>query len=973
MSISPEFENGLKKLSMLRDDTETTGLYFLSDNKEAVPDVYIKMHLEESKLYKPTAIYVTQFDNNQSSKPQIYIYDNTSNQFNDEKIDELHKRLWNAYKVPMFFIFSKTEVKIYNCLQEPNISDIGELEKISPFATIELASKINQKLKSFKAEMFDSGAFWDSKYKNEFSFENSVYQILLEELRKSREKLIEKEILSKKLIDSLFIKSILLRYLEERGVFNEGNENKKPYWDRFKKGATSFTHLFGDSNAIVNLFIDLKKRFNGGIFDIGDEEKEELLEANLTEFQYFLEGNKDGKQLVLWSRYSFVDLPIELISNIYELFLKSEDKEKKGIVYTPPILVNLMIDEIMPLDKPQKDFKLIDPSCGSGIFLVGAYKRLIQWWMSQHQWKKPSPKIARDIIKKSIYGVDKEEGAVHLAIFSLSLALCDTFLPDVIWNNLQFDNLEESKNVVQKDFFDYIQDENCSNDFDLVIGNPPFLSDSDSQAFKELEKKESKNRAKVDSKLLKLPDKQLALFFLEQSFKLLKNDAYLCMVQPSAFLYSNNVQNFRNHLFKKYKCKQIIDFACLNSSLFKRKGSGANVAISTVFMQNQKPNIAKDLILHITVRQTFLAKEKIYFDLSHYDFHWLNYKDVLKQKSIWKCDLMGGGRIKSIIRRLDNYSNLGNYLKEKVDKNDWVYSEGFIVWKNGKNKANYITGKPTLPAKAFKEDGIDDSELYIFKEENFDRVRDKRIYEPPHILIKEKIGGKKLITALRTDYLTFRNDTIGIHSPNEQIGELINLEQRFKNFGNLYLFYLAASSGQAGVSRATTILKKDIDSLPYPKDDEDLKLSKVEQYFANDTLDYMMDFCKGNKNSPLLESVTKKQLEEFQLVYCDLLNSMYEDFKPLDSFETNSFIGCSFYYKNKPSSMLLESSKNLDDNLSLLINDKTGQNVNIKRVLRFYDENVIYIIKPKQYRFWLKSIAVRDADETFADLVKMGY
>lgn len=972
MSISLSFENGLKKLSMLRDDTETTGLYFL-DDENPIDDAYIKMHLEESKQYEPTAIYVTQFDNKQSSKPQIYIYDNTSNLFSSSEIDELHKRLWNAYKVPMFFIFSKDEVRIYNCLQKPNISDSGELEKISPFETIKIASNINQKLKSFKAEMFDSGAFWDTEYKDKFLFDNSVYQILLDELKKSREKLIEKEILSKKLIDSLLIKSILLRYLEERGVFNEGNENKIPYWNQFKKGATSFTHLFDNSKAIVDLLVDLKKRFNGGIFDLGDEERKELLNADLTEFKYFLEGNKDGKQLVLWSRYSFEDLPIELISNIYELFLKSKDKEKKGIVYTPPILVNLMIDEIMPLDKPQKDFKLIDPSCGSGIFLVGAYKRLIQWWMFKNQWKKPSTDIARDIIKKSIYGVDKEEGAVHLAIFSLSLALCDTFLPDVIWNNLQFDNLAESGNVIEKDFFEYIQKKEFDNDFDLVIGNPPFLSDSDSSAFKELEKEESRNRPKIDKKVLKLPDRQLALFFLEQSFKLLKDDAYLCMIQPSAFLYSNNVQNFRNYLFEKYKSKQVIDFACLNSSLFKRKGSGANVAVSTVFMQKQKPNMAQDVILHITVRQTFLSKEKIYFDLSHYDFHWLRYVDVLKQKSIWKCDLMGGSRVKSIIGRLNNFPSLGNYLQEKVNENNWVYSEGFIVWENGKNKANYITGKPTLPARAFQEDGIEDSEIYIFEEEYFHRVRDKKLYEPPHILIKEKIGRKKLITALRTDYLTFRDDTIGIHAPSKQIDELINLEQRFKSFGNLYLFYLAASSGQAGVGRATTILKKDIDSLPHPKNNKDLKLSKVEQYFANDTLDYMMDFCKGNKNSPLLNNATQNHIDEFQIVYCDLLNSMYNDFKPLNTFETDSFIGCSFYYKDKPSSVLLESSKELNKNLSSIINNKIGQNVNIKRVLRFYYENVIYIIKPKQYRFWLKSIAVRDADETFADLVKMGY
>lgn len=956
---SKAFINGLNMLSML--DSRETGLYF-ADSTE-ITNPYVLMHLEEAKRYKPDAIYITQLEN-QPLIPQIYIYDNTEDKLDDNKITQLHKQLWNAYKVPMFFVFSKTKIEIYNCLQKPQISG-QELQKISPLETISLVAEINN---AFSAEMFDTGAFWNTKYANYFLFKNSVYESLLDELKTLRDNLIQKNMLSKEGTESLLIKSILLRYLEERGVFEEG------YWNSFQKNANSFIDLFDDSKIVVKLLDDLSEHFNGGVFKLrNNDERDELLNADLKEFKYFLKGNKQGKQLLLWSLYSFKDLPIELISNIYELFLKSEDKEKKGIVYTPPILVNLMIDEIMPLDKPQKNFKLLDPSCGSGIFLVAAYKRLIQWWMIENKWEKPSPTVARNIIKKSIYGVDIHPGAVQLSIFSLSLALCDTLQPNAIWDELKFDNLEESNNIIHEDFFNYVQDNKFHNKFDLVIGNPPFVSDTDSRGFKILERKESKNRPKIADKRLVLPDKQLALLFLEQGFKLLTPDSFLCMIQPSAFLYSQNSHNFRNYLFTEYKCKQIIDFACLNSSLFKRKGNGANVAVSATFMQKQKPDFNKDSILHVTVRETFLAKEKIYFDLSHYDFHWLNYKDALEQKSIWKCDLMGGSRIRSIIKTFDANRKLGDYLHEKVTNNNWIYSEGFTVWKNGIKQANYITGNPTLPAKAFQEEGIDNSKIYLLEEKYFERTRDKRLYEPPHLLIKKKLGNKKIITEYRNDYLTFRNDTIGVHAPDEDKEELLEMGKRLSDYGSLYLFYLASSSGKAGVSHATTILKKDIDLLPYPEYNEDLKLSKVEQYFANDTLNYMINFCKGNNNSPLLEAVTSSQLEEFQIVYCDLLNSIYNNFKPLNTFETESFSGCSFYYKNKPSKLLLESSKELDKNLVSIINYKLGQTVNVKRVLRFYDENVIYIIKPKQYRFWLKSIAVRDADETFADLVKMGY
>ena len=972
MSLSP-FENGLNKLSMLSEDR---GLYFLNDNTQPPQ---IKIHIEEAKKYNPTAIYVTQFENG-SVKPQIYIYDNTSNQLTDSEITNQHKRLWNAYKVPMFFVFTNTEVKVYNCLEQPIINKMnGQLENITPFETIQLLSKITEE---FQATMFDSGAFWNSKYKDKFSFSDSVYESLLKELKDLREDLISQNILSIKTTESLLIKTILLRYLEERGVFEEGIENKKLYWNKFKKGATSFTDLFDDSKAVISLLDELNKHFNGGVFDIGKEDSEErieLLNADLKEFQYFLKGNKDGKQLVFWSRYSFKDLPIELISNIYELFLKSEDKAKGGVVYTPPILVNFMIDEIMPLDKPQKNFKLIDPSCGSGIFLVGAYKRLIQWWMIENDWKKPSTTVARNIITNSIYGVDKEEGAVQLSIFSLALALCDTFLPDTIWKKLQFDNLKESKNILERDFFEYIEEENeyhekvNHNKFDLVIGNPPFVSGTDTKSFKELEKKELKNRPKVNNKSLVLPDKQLALFFLEQSFKLLKANAYLCMVQPaSPFLYNHKPQAFRSYLFEKYQTHQIIDFSGL-----KKLFNTATVSVAVAFMQKKSPDVEKDIILHLTVRETFFEKEKKYFDLNHYDFHWLKYKDVLEEKNIWKCNLLGGGRIRTIINRLSSYQSLGEYL----DSRNWVCAEGFQV--EGKDKykenhtADYITGKPTMPPEAFDEErGIIDDMIYIEEETNFHRHRfkNRKIYEPPHLLIKEKLGNNQIIAEYRDDYLTFKNDSIGIHAPENEKKELQVLESRLKKFSNTFLFYLITTSGRAAIGKATSLLKKDLVLLPYPADDEELQLSKIEQYFADDTFDIMLNYIKSNnKNSLVLKRVTDEQLDEFQSVYCELLNSTYKHLKPLNKFETKSFIGCSFYYKDRPTSSLLENSKELDSHLSAIINNKTGQNVNIKRVLRFYDKNVIYIIKPKEYRFWLKSIAVRDADETFTDLIKMGY
>ena len=86
-----------------------------------------------------------------------------------------------------------------------------------------------------------------------------------------------------------------------------------------------------------------------------------------------VEGQQDEDgQLNIWQLYSFKDLPVELISHIYQLFVKDADSS----VYTPPFLVRLMLGEVLSwerLDRLQQLNQIIlDPSCGSGVFLVEA-------------------------------------------------------------------------------------------------------------------------------------------------------------------------------------------------------------------------------------------------------------------------------------------------------------------------------------------------------------------------------------------------------------------------------------------------------------------------------------------------------------------------------------------------------------------------------------------------------------------------
>ena len=122
---------------------------------------------------------------------------------------------------------------------------------------------------------------------------------------------------------------------------------------------------------------------------------------------------------------------MELVSHIYQLFVNDE----AAAVYTPPFLVRLILGESLNWERldrlDREDEIILDPACGSGVFLVEAYKRLVLHWRSRNDWKRPGILVLKKLLTR-VHGIDLEDGAVELAAFSLCLALCDALKPEEI-------------------------------------------------------------------------------------------------------------------------------------------------------------------------------------------------------------------------------------------------------------------------------------------------------------------------------------------------------------------------------------------------------------------------------------------------------------------------------------------------------------------------------------------------------------
>ena len=93
---------------------------------------------------------------------------------------------------------------------------------------------------------------------------------------------------------------------------------------------------------------------------------------------------EDGSQ-ALFDVYDFSILPVEFISNVYERFIGKENQEKEGAYYTPLFLAEYVVENTVSRylrTTTESKCRVLDPACGSGIFLVETLRRIIDHFIT---------------------------------------------------------------------------------------------------------------------------------------------------------------------------------------------------------------------------------------------------------------------------------------------------------------------------------------------------------------------------------------------------------------------------------------------------------------------------------------------------------------------------------------------------------------------------------------------------------------
>jgi hypothetical protein len=891
-------------------------------------------------------VFFRRFSDERSSQVAAYVIDNSDDRFNEQNLAMIHQKLWLNGSAPLLYVGWQTRVDVLSCARGPDFWREGEGYKYNPAAQIEVTAQISQALEEkhhrFSAFRLSDGTFWENPENFELAqADKAAHRRLIKAVVEADRKLGGAK---NPLLRRLLLLTVLIKYLEDRDVF------PKHWFARFREGATCFFDILqhGTPSEVRKLLDELQTKFNGDVFDLPENNGHSLTKDDLRRLADLAEARTEGNQRYLWKLFSFTHIPVEVLSHLYQRFAQ----RGKGAVFTPPFVASLMLDYALPYDRLTGTEKILDPTCGSGVFLVGAFRRLIHFWRSQNGWKQPDASTLKTILKQSIFGVELQEEAMHLTAFSLALAVCDALQPNVIWRDLRFDKLANS-NLLGGDFFEHIdklRPASGNNGFGVIIGNPPFMKFS--EAAERVHDSSKKRRVSV-------PDKQMAYLIAEEAMSLLQDGGRMCLIQHHGFLYNEKAQDFQKSFVASNQVEAILDFTSI-----RKLYDGADPKTVALVVTKQKPSLTHR-INHYTFRRTFSVQERIGFELDHYDRHLVTQQAAQEHTWVWRVNLLGGGRLVQLAERMAQMPKLRQFVEEK----GWDYGEGFIAASTGRREpALWLTGKPFLPTRAFTIRGIDESKLGIVVEKKFRSAYTESRYSAPIILIREH---DSLPCEFRSrGFLAYKAKIVGIHAEPSQETVLRQFYDDFLENRSALRAFCVLFGTQALLGKATAILKRDIDVLPWPQDGMSWDLNQWEKILCEDVVDLTAEFVRRGQNSQLLRKrVNSTNLQIYTEVFVKMLGSVYTNLRAVKSLVFDGIAYQAFCFGKTPEMELPDDSTLLHK----LIYVQHGAALRTVRVLRFYDRNVILIVKPDRLRYWIRSTAIRDADETLADLQKQGY
>jgi len=538
------------------------------------------------------------------------------------------RRYAYSAKLPLSIITDFEELALVDCRVKPSPKDKPSAGRIRYWRFDEYLDNIEEIYNIFSREAVWSGSFdrfaaasktrrGTGEVDKEFLKEIESWRDLLARniaLRNSG--LSQREL--NEAVQVTIDRIIFLRICEDRGIEEYG----------VLQGMQNGTNVYP---RLCQLFQQADERYNSGLFHFREERGRPGHPDDLT--LNLAIDDKTLKQILKGlyypdSPYEFSVLPADILGQVYEQFLgkvirltaghqakvedKPEVKKAGGVYYTPTYVVDYIVKntvgKLLEGATPKKAAKLriLDPACGSGSFLIGAYEHLLDWhrdWYSANEAEKwatgKEPRLfagkngwqlttaeKKRILLNNIYGVDIDPQAVEVTKLSLLLKVLEEESQETINSQLKFfheralpdlgNNIKCGNSLIGSDFYEgqqlglldeeEIQRVNPFNwedefseimkagGFDSVIGNPPYIR---MEAFKSI-KKYLKSHYEVHG-----ARSDIYAYFIEKAHRILSQNGSFGMIVSNKFIKANYGTPLREFLQNNSQIEIIVDLAGL--------------------------------------------------------------------------------------------------------------------------------------------------------------------------------------------------------------------------------------------------------------------------------------------------------------------------------------------------------------------------------------------------------------------------
>jgi hypothetical protein len=437
----------------------------------------------------------------------------------------------------------------------------------------------------------------------------------------------------------------------------------------------------------------------------------------------------------------------------------------------------------------------------------------------------------------------------------------------------------------------------------------------------------------------------------------------LAMLQQYNLLYNQQSLDFRKNFISKWDVREILDFVSVRG-LFQK--GGADTKVLVIVAESSRPPEDRR-ILHATFRRSGRVDAEQGFDVDYYDLHWLPRELVLNNDGVWRADLLGGGRALTLIDRLRQFPTLGAF----AEKRGWNYGEGFIEGRRRVNRpSDHIVGKALLPSEALTADGIDESQIDVAPKKPIEGPRSAARFTAPLLLIREQMDIPHAVWP--RGYLTYKNQIVGFAAPSKDLPVFREIDQWLSREATALAAFVAGVSVKLFTQRSTTLSGADILALPYPEGGT-LDLAPNEQIIVDDIVKYQRDVVRLGENSAGMATRAGSALVSFSRVFTKQVNAIYRD-TPLRALKPHTWPGITcqpFVFGH--GDVDWENAVELGDRLDRLLKERDNRTLSVTRIARIYDDRFIFLLKPDRLRYWLESVALRDADEMLADLRAQGF